>query len=402
MRGIATVLGAAILMGCGAETPLVPSRQVSTAGRDLHPMPPRYSIEVLPSLGGTSRGNGISDHGLTAGYSNLPDGVTRHAVSWSGAAITDLGTLGGPNSSVVWPGLTNAGTIVGIAEMAAIDPLGESWSCAAFFPSVTHHVCRGFVDANGAMRPLPTLGGTHGFAAGINSEGQIVGWSETTVHDPTCSAPQVLQFRATLWDPGTLTPTELPPLEGDSTSAATAINARGQVVGISGDCGVAVGAFSARHAVLWDHGSITDLGNFGGEAWNTPMAINSAGDVVGFSDLSGDSDGNSREHAFLWTRADGIRDLGTLPGDLTSEASGINARRQIVGLSCGAIACRAVLWQNGAIFPLDSLANTAKGDQLQTAQDINDAGQITGRIIQASTGRRLAFRATPITDGIKR
>lgn len=93
-----------------------------------------------------------------------------------------------------------------------------------------------------------------------------------------------------------------------------------------------------------------------------------------------------------------MRDLGTLPGDLTSEAAGINSRRQIVGISCGAVTCRAVVWLNGAIFPLDSLVNLAKGDNLGSAQDINDAGQITGRINQASTGKRLAFLATPVVD----
>jgi probable HAF family extracellular repeat protein len=394
MRRIVCTLGVMALAGCGAEQtvqPVVVTKAASPVSST------RYSIAVLPTLGGTSRGNAINARGFAAGYSLLLDG-TRHAALWEDDAITDLGTLGGPNSSVPWPGINNRGTIAGISETADIDPLGESWSCSAFFTSVTNHVCRGFVRANGVMRALPTLGGTNGFATDVNNEGQIVGWSETPVHDPTCVAPQVLQFRATLWNAKTLAPTELPPLRGDSTSAATGINERGQVIGISGDCGVAVGAFSARHAVLWDHGTVTDLGNFGGEAWNTPMAINSAGDIVGFSDLPGDADGISREHAFLWTRKDGMRDLGTLPGDLTSEAAGINSRRQIVGISCGAVTCRAVIWLKGAIFPLDSLANLATGDNLGSAQDINDAGQITGRINQASTGKRLAFLATPTID----
>jgi probable HAF family extracellular repeat protein len=394
MRKIVCTLGVMALAGCGAEQTVQPV-VVSKAADPVTST--RYSIAVLPTLGGTSRGNAINARGLVAGYSLLLDG-TRHAALWENDAVTDLGTLGGPNSSVPWPGISNRGTIVGISETADIDPLGEGWSCSAFFSSVTNHVCRGFVRTNGVMRALPTLGGTNGFATDVNNEGLIVGWSETTVHDPTCVAPQVLQFRATLWNARTLAPTELSPLQGDSTSAATGINERGQVIGISGDCGVAVGAFSARHAVLWDHGTVTDLGNFGGEAWNTPMAINAAGDIVGFSDLPGDADGNSREHAFLWTRKDGMRDLGTLPGDLTSEAAGINSRQQIVGISCGAVACRAVIWLHGAIFPLDSLANLAPGDNLGSAQDINDAGQITGRINQASTGKKLAFLATPTID----
>jgi len=399
MRKVFCTLGFMVLAGCGTDEPIFQPLRVTRPAVDAA-VPARYAIAVLPSLGGTSRGNAINARGVIAGYSNLSSG-SRHAALWENGAIRDLGTLGGPNSNVPWPGLNNRGTIAGIAETEAMDPLGESWSCAPFFPSATHHVCRGFVRTNGEMHALPTLGGTHGFATSVNSQGQIVGWSETPVHDPTCTTPQVLQFRATLWDAKTLAASELSPLPGDSTSAATGINERGQVVGISGDCGVAVGAFSARHAVMWDHGAVIDLGNFGGAAWNTPMAINAAGDVVGFSDLPGDGDGISREHAFLWTRTDGMRDLGTLDGDLTSEAAGINARRQVVGLSCGITTCRAFLWEGGTMFHLDSISALAPQDQLVSDQDINDPGQITGRITQASTGRKLAFVATPITNPTK-
>jgi uncharacterized membrane protein len=49
------------------------------------------------------------------------------------------------------------------------------------------------------MKPLFTLGGNNGFAAGVNDHGQIVGWAGNTVHDPACVAPQVPQFRAVVW-----------------------------------------------------------------------------------------------------------------------------------------------------------------------------------------------------------
>src|SRR5205807_9811586 len=116
--------------------------------------------------------------------------------------------------------------------------------------------------------------------------------------------------------------------------AATAINDRGQVVGISGICDRAVGRFSAAHAVLWEGGAVVDLGSLGGVAWNTPMAINQWGDVAGFSNVSASSGGAFNAHAFLWTKRDGIRDLGTLPGDAISQALGINGERQIAGISC--------------------------------------------------------------------
>src|SRR5262249_43336516 len=208
----------------------------------------RYSVVSLASLGGmTSGASSVNDRGWVSGFSNLPGDQTRHAVLWRHGQKFDLGTLGGPNSSVAWPN-HNRRTVVGIAETADIDPLGERWSCAAFFPSSTGHTCLGFVWEHGVMNPLPTLGGNNGYAAGANNLGQVVGWAETPVHDPTCIAPQVLQFQAVIWGPRRGQIQQLPPLEGDPDSAATAINDRGQVVGISGTCYRAVGASSAKHA----------------------------------------------------------------------------------------------------------------------------------------------------------
>jgi hypothetical protein len=37
-------------------------------------------------------------------------------------------------------------------------------------------------------------------------------------------------------------------------------------------------------------------------------------------------------------------------------------------------------------------------DVLLSAQDINDAGQITGRVLDAATGEILAFVATPVAN----
>ena len=52
------------------------------------------------------------------------------------------------------------------------------------------------------MTQLPTLGGPNGFATGVNNLNQIVGWAENTVHDPTCTLPQILQFEAVIYGPG--------------------------------------------------------------------------------------------------------------------------------------------------------------------------------------------------------
>lgn len=361
--------------------------------------PLEYHVTNLSSLGGTSsRGNSINNAGWVAGYSNLPGNHSRHATLWAAGQIFDLGTLGGPNSSVVWPVKNHSGVIAGIAQTAIPDPLGEAWSCGAFFPGPnnTGFTCLGFVWEEGVMRALPTLGGNNGFATGANNRREVVGWAENTVHDPTCVAPQVLQFHAVMWGPRKNKIQELPPLRGDTSGAATAINDRGQVVGISGTCDQAVGRFTAAHAVLWEDGGVTDIGNLGGQTWNTPMAINQRGDIVGFAGQPGDDPDDPILHAFFWTRRDGIRDLGTLLGDLTSQANGINDRGQVVGTSCPAVGpCRGFLWQHGVMTDLNVLVQPGYASHLETAQDINDFGQIAGRSLNLSSNERLAFVATP-------
>jgi probable HAF family extracellular repeat protein len=358
-----------------------------------------YVVTNLGSLGGTSSfGASINDRGWIAGSSNLAGDQVQHATLWRGGVLTDLGTLGGPDSGVLWPVKNDRGLVSGISQTAQADPLGERWSCSAFFPAATAvgHQCLGFVWQDGVMRPLPTLGGTNGFATGANNRDEIVGWAENTVHDPTCVPPQVLQFRAVEWGPGPGEISELPPLPGDTVSAATAINNRGQVVGISGICDRAVGRFSAIHNVLWQDGQPVDLGSLGGVAWNTPMAIDDRGHVVGFGNASAAAGGSFAAHAFLWTKAAGMQDLGTLPGDSTSQALGVNDRGEIVGTSCDAdFNCRAVIWRDGEISDLNQEVAAGYAGTLIAANDIDSSGRITGQAFDPMSGSLVAFVARP-------
>jgi probable HAF family extracellular repeat protein len=365
----------------------------------------QYQVSNLPTLGGTSSGgNSINNLTWVAGYSRLADDQSRHAALWRNGSLLDLGTLGGPNSSVTWNVKNTEGVIVGISQTADPEPLGEFWSSAAFYgpPFNVGYINLGFVWEQGQMRGLPNFpGGNNGFATGANNLRQVVGWAENDVHDPECVSPQVLQFRPAMW---TLGPPDqihdLPLVPGDSSGAATAINDNGQIVGISGICDQAVGRHTARHAVLWENGGVTDLGNLGAEWWNTPTAINQRGDVVGFAGDPAFVEGEI-VHAFMWTREDGIRHLKPLkhrtPKHVDSEAYGINERRQVVGVSCDAdfVDCRAVIWDHGNT-PRD--LNEFKGGfsaHLESAKDINDNGEITGRAIDAN-GVRTAYLAVPV------
>jgi probable HAF family extracellular repeat protein len=400
MRPFASTAAALLLAaawGCGTESETTPS--LGPEAKSIGPT--SYSVvKYTSSLGGTtSRGMAINNQGLVAGFSNQADG-TRHAALWRDGVITNLGTLGGPGSTVAWPGINDTGIVVGISLTNEVDQLDEDWSCEAggFIPTTTNLACRGFWWENGAMHELPTLGGTHGFATEVNNRGQIVGWAENQVHDPTCVGVQVLQFRAVLWEPKKGAQQELPPLADDSASAATAINEQGQVVGISGRCDQAVGRFSALHAVLWDHGTPTEIPNLGGTTWHTPMDINERGDVVGFSNPPGpgDPEGEFIAHAFYWNKhSDEAVDIGVLDGDSFSEAFAINSGGRVVGVSFGgANGPHAFVWQGGVLRDLNDLVDIAP-DVLQSAQDINDAGQITGRVRDAATGQIFTFVATP-------
>jgi probable HAF family extracellular repeat protein len=366
---------------------------------------PQYQVSSLPTLGGTSSaGNSINDQTWVAGYSRLTGNQSRHAALWRNGSLLDLGTLGGPNSSVTWSVKNTQGIIVGISQTADPEPLGEAWSSAAFYsgPFTVGFINLGFIWENGQMRGLPNFpGGNNGFATGANNLGEAVGWAENDFHDPQCVAPQVLQFLPAKW---TLGPPDviqdLPLFPGDSSGAATAINDNGQIVGISGICDQAVGRHTARHAVLWENGTVIDLGNLGAQWWNTPTAINQRGDIVGFAGDPAFVDGDIL-HAFIWTREDGIRHLKPLkhhsPEHVDSEAYGINEKGQVVGTSCDAnfVDCHAVIWDHSS-NPTD--LNDLKGGfpiRLETAKDINNNGEITGRAIDAANVRT-PYVAVPV------
>src|SRR5881396_530924 len=402
-KGVTKTLSIVVTFVCIGLLPVHAQGQVQAKAKTQH------NVSTLPAFSGTSSGgNSINDQTWVSGYARQPN-RNRHATLWRNSVLTDLFTLGGPNSSVTWNVKNTAGIIVGISQTAMAEPLGESWSSAAFYstPKNTGYINLGFVWQNNQMRGLPNFpGGNNGFATGANNLGQVVGWAENGVHDPTCccqSDPghQVLQFLPAVWDLGSGDQIhDLPLISGDSSGAATAINDNGQIVGISGICDQAIGRHTAKHAVLWENGTVTDIyPDAPAPWWNTPTAINQRGDVVGFAGDPAFVEGDI-VHAFMWTQEDGIRQLKPLPRrtppHVDSEAYGINEVRQVVGISCDAdfVDCRAVVWDHGNI-PTD--LNDLKGSyapRLESAKDINNKGEITGRAID-SAGVRTAYLAEP-------
>ena len=145
------------------------------------------------------------------------------------------------------------------------------------------------------------------------------------------------------------------------------------------------------HAVVWHRGVPSSLPTLGGAYNNAATAINNKGDIAGFSDLPGDG----AMHAVLW-KSGKRTDLGTLPGDVSSMAFGINVKDQVVGTSTDASGnSRAVLWENGAIYDLNSLIQAGSNLYLFYGGDINDAGVIAGQALDPTTGNSPAFVANP-------
>ena len=223
--------------------------------------PPHYTVTYLGTLGGLSSNGygGVTNNGWVSGDSSLSGDTTEHAFVWRDGVITDLGTLGGNNSSVPWAQKNNLGLIVGQAQGSRIDRLGEYWGlaygCLNAVPCTRwQNLQFGFVWQNGVMKPpLPPLpDGHNSTATGANNLGQVVGWAETGKKDPNCVPPQQLEIKAVVYEPvGPVfyKPYALLTFPGDDLAAAFGINDNGDVVGLSGTCGPPIATRSAF--TLW-------------------------------------------------------------------------------------------------------------------------------------------------------
>jgi probable HAF family extracellular repeat protein len=355
------------------------------------PASPALSYDVInlgTPLGGTfANAQTLSLQGFVAGYANVTGDVAEHAVLWRTNGTKDLGTFGGPNSAVL-------GNLSGFSETATPDPLGQDF---CFFG--THLTCQALTLVNQSEVALPTLGGTGGTAFGNNDFGQVVGESLTATQDPGCLVGgqpqpplyQVQQGLPAVWQNGKVN--ALPLYSSDSDGLANGNNDLGQIVGSTGDCVTN----PAAHAVLWNNGQVTNLGNLGGAKNHQAVVINNLGQITGGSDLPGDL----VQHAFLWQKGV-MKDLGTLPGDSISFGNSINDLGQVVGYSCDAtFNCRAVLWQNGSIIDLNTLIPSDSTLVLNYAATIDDFGIIAGYAVDPTTNTDPAFVLYPNFGGFR-
>jgi len=259
------------------------------------------------------------------------------------------------------------------------------------------------------------------FVPVVHNRGTVAGFAETSVSDPfapicfwNCLATHA--FRAekngVLTDLGTL------PGAGNS-SAPLWISENGLIAGTSenGETDPLYAGLPELHAVLWQHGKITDLGTLPeGGYQSVANSVNNAGQVVGAA-LNTVSDSNSMQagtfwlwgvssginppypyqtRAFLWDKQHGMQDLGTLPGGTDAQALLINEGGQVVGYSytastqtgvCFPLATSSFLWEKGRkMVDLGGFGGTCTA-----ASDLNNQGQVVGFSTVAGDAYQRAF-----------
>jgi hypothetical protein len=195
--------------------------------------------------------------------------------------------------------------------------------------------------------------GTFGIPSGINTAGQIVGWTHP-------GSP-----RGLVYNPPT-------PIEDNTSRVFQLFRING--AGIASGSGVPFPPLTAPGtAIRYDvnNGARSFLPAPGNLIPDLALAINEAGDAVGFSRLSGEV-----WSATVWPASGGAIDLGFLNGSNTSAlgiAPGLTGSAMLV---VGSTGNRAWMWTNGQMTALPQLPGSL--NQVSEALDAADDGTIVG------------------------
>jgi probable HAF family extracellular repeat protein len=314
-----------------------------------------------------------------------------HALIDAGGFKFDLGTLGGQNSWMNWGQINDFGQIVGMSETAVPDPNGED--ICSFN---THLTCRPFIWQVFHMSALPTLGGNNGQASAINNRGQIVGMAEDGTVDSSCPSGTTNNRTQlpVLWENGRAR--ALPTPVSDPSGFVMWINDDGQAVGYTGSCG------AMGHAVSWENDKVTQLKDLGTGAGAIAYGNNNRGQIVGSVFVT---PGGAIRYPALWQNGV-LTTLETLPpGDIAGIATGINDLGQVVGSAWDSNFnwSHAFIYQDGVLTDLNTLFPKDLNLRATMANKINERGQISGMATVQSgpdKGKVHAFLATPVNESI--
>jgi probable HAF family extracellular repeat protein len=221
--------------------------------------------------------------------------------------------------------INNRGEVAGNAENTTTDS-----TCPTYDPGKGQYQVlqdKPVVWKNGQIEELPTYGGDpDGFAIAINDSGQVAGASGVCSTLNTINGLYLSPVHALLWQNGAVT--DLGSLGGAFGNQAHNINNRGQVVGVSDLPGDAV-----FHGFVWTESTgMQDVPPLPGDTYSAALSINDAGEVGGVS----------LDATFTILRAflvlNGVQtDLNTLiPADSPLQLQtvcAINSRGEVTGLA---------------------------------------------------------------------
>ena len=319
-----------------------------------------------------------SNHLICGGDDGFGTNVT-HAFRWQ-HGIVDLGALAPAENNCSNAYQVNIrGEIVGFSENGQLDPV------TGFKQS------RAILWKHGRIHDLGSLGGNQNEALAINSHGQIVGFSQNTVIDPhsyfdflllSRTPPNGTQTRAVLWQDGRMR--DLGALGTGTDAVASMINERGQIAGLSftNTNPNPVTGLPQVDPFIWDHGKMIDIGTFGG-AFGQPNYLNNRGQLVGgLSVLAAPGacffEDYPNCHPFLWEDGNLLDLATTSTGGVPQTADGINDGGEIIGAADFSARSGsrfdAYLWTRGVAKDLGTLP----GDCGSRAMAINSRSQVVG------------------------
>jgi probable HAF family extracellular repeat protein len=271
-------------------------------------------------------------------------------------SVTDLGTL----------------TSNGYSVARAVNSSAEVTGAAGNNNSNVSDV---FLYSQGTITSLGTLGGTSGIGNGINTSGQVAGYSQNSSN----TYRAFLSSGSTLTDIGDL---------GGGSAVAYAINDHGQVVGS------AVTAKGENHPFLYRNGRMIDLGTLGSsnnDWWNSAQGINNSGVVTG---TSYDAQGNF--FGFVW-KSGKMTKMDTLGGPW-SQGYAINNKGQITGLAYTKNGSAHAFIANCGTCPLKDLGTFSGSTSTVWGFGINDAGIVVGQATFAGTYHAFVYSSAKIKD----
>jgi probable HAF family extracellular repeat protein len=295
----------------------------------------------------------VNNRGEVVGFSFATG--QQHAFRWRAGVYTDLHDVIAPDAlSTAAEAINDRSTIFG--------------SLTTSFQNQAYRLRGGQVTQ---VEPVP---GVDTFASDINNRGQMI--VITT------------QGSGQTWFLDGENAEQLPGLPGSDGMVGHAMNDRGAVVGLSS-------VASQNHAVLWQSGTLTEIGLVPGADTSIAFDVNNRTQVI----VNGLVNGSSQ--AFLWQDGTFTKLPDVAPGQVNATgAESINDWGAIVGSSSvnGASERVGTLWFRDRAVSIDSLIS--EGDPLKAFLSVTGGIRINERFdilvsaVDSRTGQRAQYLLT--------